>query len=103
MASAFCPSGLGSRWLKRVNSTSGRALRRGEGDCASAEAVTNNKVERILAGTGTTRNRASRVRGVLVVDAHTRERRRPLFRVYFTGRRFGSIFVRPVPLFTSMI
>jgi hypothetical protein len=24
-------------------------------------------------------------------------------REYFTGFRFGSIFVRPVPLFTSMI
>ena len=34
---------------------------------------------------------------------YTRERRRPLFRVYFTGFRFGSIFVRPVPLFTSII
>ena len=34
---------------------------------------------------------------------YTRERRRPLLRVYFTGRRFGSIFARPVPLFTSMI
>src|SRR6184192_352906 len=34
---------------------------------------------------------------------YTRERRRPLFRVYFTGGRLGSIFVRPVPLFTSMI
>ena len=29
--------------------------------------------------------------------------RRPGFRPYFTGRRFGSILVMPVPLFTSMI
>ena len=36
-------------------------------------------------------------------ENHTRERRRPALRVYFIGRRFGSIFVRPVPLFTSMI
>ena len=34
---------------------------------------------------------------------YTRERRRPELRVYFTGRRFGSILERPVPLFTSMI
>ena len=35
---------------------------------------------------------------------YTRERRRPLLRVYFTGRRrFGSILASPVPLFTSMI
>jgi hypothetical protein len=37
------------------------------------------------------------------VATYTRERLRPLLRVYFTGRRFGSIFVSPVPLFTSMI
>jgi hypothetical protein len=37
-------------------------------------------------------------------DHHTRERR-PWVppREYFTGFRFGSIFVRPVPLLTSMI
>ena len=34
---------------------------------------------------------------------YTRERRRPALRVYFIGRRLGSIFVRPVPFFTSMI
>ena len=34
---------------------------------------------------------------------YTRERLRPELRVYFTGRRLGSILVRPVPLFTSMI
>src|SRR6266446_3175732 len=34
---------------------------------------------------------------------YTRERRRPELRVYFTGRRFGSILVMPAPLFTSMI
>ena len=34
---------------------------------------------------------------------YTRERLRPLLRVYFTGRRFGSILASPVPLFTSMI
>src|SRR4029078_7350710 len=34
---------------------------------------------------------------------YTRERRRPELRVYFIGRRLGSIFARPVPLFTSII
>ena len=34
---------------------------------------------------------------------YTRDRRRPDPRVYFTGRRLGSIFEIPVPLFTSMI
>ena len=34
---------------------------------------------------------------------YTRERRRPELRVYFTGRRFGSILEMPVPSFTSMI
>ena len=37
------------------------------------------------------------------IEDYTRDLLRPLLRVYFTGRRFGSIFVRPVPLFTSMI
>ena len=34
---------------------------------------------------------------------YTRDRRRPELREYLTGLRFGSILVRPVPLFTSMI
>ncbi|HEY2680843.1 MAG TPA: hypothetical protein VGI59_05925, partial [Candidatus Udaeobacter sp.] len=29
-------------------------------------------------------------------STYTRERRRPELRVYFIGRRFGSIFARPV-------
>lgn len=37
------------------------------------------------------------------IKNYTRERLRPLLRVYFIGRRFGSILVSPVPLFTSMI
>jgi len=36
-------------------------------------------------------------------STYTRERRRPELRVYFIGRRFGSIFAKPVPLFTSII
>ncbi|MGI9114047.1 MAG: hypothetical protein ACR2FX_03260 [Chthoniobacterales bacterium] len=38
-----------------------------------------------------------------VVDSYTRDRRRPLFRVYFTDRRLGSILAIPLPLFTSLI
>ena len=37
---------------------------------------------------------------------YTRERRRPVPRLrdeYFIARRLGSIFISPVPLFTSMI
>jgi len=43
------------------------------------------------------------MRGACAPQNQTRERLRPELRVYFTGRRFGSILVRPVPLFTSMI
>ena len=37
------------------------------------------------------------------LSTYTRERRRPELREYFIARRLGSIFISPVPLFTSMI
>jgi hypothetical protein len=40
---------------------------------------------------------------ICALQTYTRERLRPLLRVYFTGRRLGSILVSPVPLFISMI
>src|SRR5437762_14081754 len=99
MANVFLPSGFGSRWLRRENSTSSNALRPGVGAWACAEAARahNNNSKTVFAGNRILRFRANLVR------AYTRERLRPLLREYFTGLRFGWIFVRPVPLFTSMI
>src|SRR5690349_15377615 len=134
--SALSPSGLGSRWLSWVNSTSDNEFRPvwapvtgvietkrtrvssartviwmqlvscelgGLGSAGCYPAVVGSlpaTFEKRLFGKLPKRDRMA----ACAPQIYTRERLRPLFRVYFTGRRrFGSILVSPVPLFTSMI
>src|SRR6476660_3142954 len=64
MASALAPSGFGSCWLRRANSTSGSAFKPGVGDWARAVAATARYSNDDKVGNRTTPIRASRVREI---------------------------------------
>jgi hypothetical protein len=79
------------------------ALRSGERRL-SGEKLLDRSITGFLATRGSRRQgRRQQAGGRALPETQTRERRRPELRVYFTGLRFGSIFVIPAPLFTSMI
>src|SRR5437764_2436228 len=73
MASAFCPSGLGSRWLSRANSTSGSAFGPGVagGDWARSLAA-NRTAVRTGMTTDVEGNRIPQLEANCVRDLHSR-------------------------------
>src|SRR3982751_225160 len=106
MAKAFSPNGFGSRSLNSEKSISFSELNSlicplafDPKPITTAIQKAHHQIARILVCELISCELD--YRGALATQ--TRERRRPALRVYFIGRRFGSILAIPAPLFTSMI
>src|SRR5690242_8220637 len=120
MASAFSPNGFGSRSDNWESSSSRNELESLIWAWVFPPAQLNSRARTAAPPARIAFGEATCMRGSALLvypsrrtgnagdrrwklENQTRDRRRPALRVYFTGRRLGSILSRPVPLLTSMI